>query len=170
MWLRIKPKAITLGLSLIVWAAPVSVPVWAGVDVNVNVGIPLPPPIVVAAPPAMVFLAEPAVYVAVGVPYDVFFVSGRYYYFHGGYWYWAPGYRGPWVHVVHRSLPPGLQKYKVERLHTFRAREFQRYTAQGPRYKGRHFVAVSGPGHQTRETVGAGGMEPGARKHKGRKD
>jgi hypothetical protein len=90
------------------WAGSVSIPAWAGVDVNVNLGIPLPPPIVVAAPPSMVFLGEPGVYVAVGVPYDIFFVSDRYYYFHGDRWYWARGYNGPWVHVVYRSLPPGV--------------------------------------------------------------
>ncbi len=169
MW-RYRKLTTTMLLSLIMGVGPVSVPAWAEVDVNINVGIPLPPPIVVATPPAMVFLTEPAVYVAVGVPYDIFFVSGRYYYFHGDRWYWARGYGGPWVHVAYQSLPPGLRRYKVERLHTFRDREFHRYNAQGPRYKGRHFVAVPSPGHQTRENVGAGGKEPGAGKHKGRKD
>ena len=130
---------------------------WAGVNVNINVGAPPPvvvapappPPVVVEAPPEMVFLPAPGLYVAVGIPFDVFFVTGRYYYFHGGNWFWARGYGGPWVHVVDRSLPPGLQKYRIEKLHEFRERAYKDYRAQGPKYQGRHFVAVAKPGHGT---------------------
>jgi len=64
-------------------AAPSS---YAGVGVNINIGVPLPPPVVVQAPPEMVIIPEAGVYVAVGTPYDLFFLSGRYYYFHNGYW------------------------------------------------------------------------------------
>src|SRR5262245_43326033 len=62
---------------------------------NVNVHIGEPPPVVVYSPPTMVLLPEPQTYVAVGVPYDIFFVSGRYYYFNGGHWFWGTGYGGP---------------------------------------------------------------------------
>src|SRR5574341_200288 len=102
MWRRIKPIMPSMALSLVLWTGLEGNPSWAGVDVNVNIGIPLPPPIVVTAPPSMVFLAEPGVYVAVGVPYDIFFISGYYYYFHGGYWYRARGYDGPWGHTTLR--------------------------------------------------------------------
>ena len=40
----------------------------------------------------MVYLAEPSVFVAVGVPYDIYFVSGRYFYMHGANWFWEPGF------------------------------------------------------------------------------
>lgn len=123
-------------------------PARADVDVNINlnVGVPLPPPIVVEVQPAMIFLGMPGIYVMVGVPYDIFFISGRYYYLHGGNWFWAPGYGGPWVHAVYKSLPPGLRKYKIEKLREFRAQEYKVYKAQGPKFKGKHFVAVGGPG------------------------
>jgi len=108
--------------------------------------VPLPPAVVVEAPPAMIFLGTPGIYVMVGVPYDIFFISGRYYYFHGGNWFWATGYGGPWVHVVYKSLPPGLRKYKIGKLREFRTQEYKAYKAQGPKFNGKHFVAVVGPG------------------------
>jgi hypothetical protein len=89
----------------------------------------------------MVYLAEPAAYVAVGIPFDIFFVGGHYYYLHGNDWFWGPGYNGPWVVVERRSIPPGLVKYKIERLHEFREREYHVYKVQGPAYKGKHFDA-----------------------------
>ncbi len=52
----------------------------AQVHVNINIGPPAP--VIVEAPPQMLFLPDPGVYVAVGIPYDVFFISGHYYYFH----------------------------------------------------------------------------------------
>ena len=60
----------------------------ARAQVSVNVHIGEPPPVVVYSPPTMVMLPEPQMYVAVGVPYDIFFVSGRYYYFHDDHWFW----------------------------------------------------------------------------------
>jgi uncharacterized membrane protein YgcG len=114
-------------------------------EVNINVNIGAPPPVVVVERPTMVYLGEPGLFVAVGVPYDIYFVSGRYYYFHGNNWFWAAGYGGPWVHVVHKSLPPGLQKYKIVQLRDFREREYRVYKVQGPKFKGKHFDADPGP-------------------------
>jgi len=113
----------------------------AGPQVNINVNIGQPPPVIVQQRPTMVYLAEPAAYVAVGIPFDVFFVSGHYYYRHDRDWFWGPGYNGPWVVVASKSLPPGLQKYKIERLHEFREREYRVYKVQGPEFKGKHFEA-----------------------------
>jgi len=116
----------------------------AQVSINVNIGAP--PPVVVHSPPTMLFLPEPGFYVAVGVPYDIYFIGGRYYYLHDDHWFWASGYGGPWVHVGHSALPPGLQKFKIDRLRTFRDREHQIFVNQGPDFRGRRFRAVAGPG------------------------
>lgn len=132
---------ILVGLTLVTSA--MATPAFAQVSINVNIGAP--PPVIVHERPTMVYLAEPAMYVAVGVPYDIFFVGGRYYYFHGDNWFWASGYGGPWVHVVHKSLPPGLQKYKVVQLRDYREREYRVYKTQGPKFKGQHFDADPGP-------------------------
>jgi hypothetical protein len=113
----------------------------ASTQVNVNISIGAPPPVVVKARPTMVYLAEPAAYVAVGIPYDIYFVSGHYYYLHGNDWFWAQGYNGPWVYVSYNTLPPGLRKYRVERLHEFRERESKAYASQGPAFKGKSFAA-----------------------------
>ena len=114
----------------------------ASAQVNVNINIGPPPPVVVHAAPTMLFLPEPAIYVAVGTPYDIFFIDGRYYYFHGDNWFWASGYRGPWVHVVYRSLPLGLRKFKVHHLRQYREREYAVYRVQGPKFKGKHPVGI----------------------------
>jgi len=141
---RFKKRAImTMGLATLVCMTP-SQEFWAvsaGTQVNINVNIGQPPPVIVHERPTMVYLPEPAMYVAVGIPFDIFFVSGHYYYLHGNNWFWGPGYNGPWVVVEHRSLPPGLVKYKIERLHEFREREYRVYKVQGPAFKGKHFEA-----------------------------
>lgn len=118
-----------LVLSSVIWLA-----VFAGrahaadVRINVNIGAP-PPPIIVRSAPTMVFLPEPALYVAVGIPYDMYFVGGRYYHFHRNSWYWGPAYGGPWTPVVYNSLPYGLRKFKTAGLHEFREREYRAYRA-----------------------------------------
>jgi hypothetical protein len=117
----------------------VAIPAYAQVSVNVHIGEP--PPVVVYAPPTMVLLPEPQTYVAVGVPYDIYFVSGRYYYLYGEHWFWGPGYGGPWTYVAFEGLPPGLRKFKVRRLHEFREREYRVYKARGPNFRGAYFVA-----------------------------
>lgn len=122
-------------------------PTFASTQVHVNVNIGPPAPVIVEAPPPMLFLPEPGVYAAAGIPYDVYFVSGRYYYLHGDHWYWAHGYRGPWTYVEYRSLPPGLRKYKVVRLHEYRDREYKVYAVQGEKFHGKHFYAVADDDH-----------------------
>lgn len=96
-------------------------------EVHVNINIGGPPPIYVHSAPRLVYLPEPAVYVAVGIPYDVFYVSGRYYYYRGNDWYYGPGYGGPWKRAGYKSLPPGLRKFRVDRLREYRDREYRAY-------------------------------------------
>jgi hypothetical protein len=117
---------------------------WAGTQVSINVNIGPPPPVIVHSAPTMVYLAEPAVYAAVGVPYDIFFISGRYYYLRGSDWFWAAGYGGPWTYIEYKTLPPGLRKYKVERLKDYREKQYVVYRQEGPKFKGKHFMAVEG--------------------------
>jgi hypothetical protein len=123
----------------------------AGAQVNVNVNIGAPPAVVVPVAPTMVFLSDPGVYVAVGVPYDIFFIGGRYYYIHGDNWFWAPGYGGPWNYVVYKTLPPGLRKHKMKRLREFREREYRVYKVQGRNFNGKYFDAEPGPGLKVKE-------------------
>src|SRR6266480_4992943 len=100
-------------------------PARAQVHVNVNIGPPAP--VIVQAPPPMLFLSDPGIYVAVGVPYDIFFMNGRYYYSYGDNWFWGPGYGGPWTYAGYSTLPPGLRKFKVRQLREYREREYRVY-------------------------------------------
>src|SRR5262249_1927725 len=126
-------------LGLILSVGLFAMPAHAEVSVDVHIG--QPPPVVVYSPPTMVLMPEPQMYVAVGVPYDIFFVSGRYYYFHGGHWFWGPGYGGPWTYVAVETLPPGLRRDKLKQLHEFREREYRVYKAQGTRSGGTYVGA-----------------------------
>jgi uncharacterized membrane protein YgcG len=141
---RVAVNGFALLLGLLLVQSAVATPALAEVNINVNIGAP--PPIVVHERPTMVYLAEPGMFVAVGVPYDIYFISGRYYYLHGDNWFWASGYDGPWVVVQRRSLPPGLQKYKIVQLRDFREREYRVYKTQGPKFKGQKFSADPGSG------------------------
>src|SRR6185295_2522740 len=151
---RIKRSALMMMALVVLMCMVPSAGFWsasASTQVNVNINIGAPPPVVVRARLTMVYLPEPDAYVAVGILYDIYFVSGRYFYLHGNDWFWADGYNGPWVYVSYNSLPPGLRKYKVERLHEFREREYRVYAVQGSAFKGGHFKAeesnhASGPG------------------------
>jgi hypothetical protein len=117
--------------------------VHAQVHINVNIGPP--PPVIVEAPPPMLFLPEPGIYVAAGTPYDIFFIRGRYYYFYEDNWFWGPGYGGPWTYVTYRTLPPGLRRYKVKQLREYREREYSVYRVEGRNFNGKHFYAAAGP-------------------------
>jgi hypothetical protein len=141
----------------VIWAVLFSIALAAapaGAQVSVNVRIGEPPPVVVVSPPTMVLLPEPQMYVAVGVPYDIYFLNGRYYYLHGGHWFWGPGYGGPWTYVAVEKLPPGLRKFKVKQLHEFRDREVRVYKTNG-----RYFVA------EEREHPGKGHGKGKGKKH-----
>ena len=129
-------------------------PAYAHTQVSVNVNIGPPAPVVVEAPPPMLFLPEPGVYVAVGIPYDMYFIGGRYYYFHHNHWFWGTGYTGPWTYVEYRGLPPGLRRYEVVRLRQYRDREYRVYQVQGRNFNGKHFYAVADDhdrGHHDRD-------------------
>ena len=63
-------------LALMLSIGFLAMPAFAQVSVNVHIGEP--PPVVVYSPPTMVLMPEPQMYVAVGVPYDIYFVGGRY--------------------------------------------------------------------------------------------
>lgn len=137
-----------------------------GVDVNLHIGnrpqqVIIPAP--VAPPTAQVIVREkptptevvtidddvdfvyPArlgFYVAVGVPYDLFYVKGNYYLFSDGRWYWASGSHGPWSVAQYRELPPGLRRHKMERIRAFRSAEYDIYRRDRDHYRGRHFMTA----------------------------
>ena len=88
---------------------------------NINVG---GPPVVITQPPDFLYPRELGFGVAVGVPYDLFYISGLYYVYRGGAWYRTGDYYGGnWARVRHRALPYQLRRYKLARIHEFRDRD-----------------------------------------------
>ena len=136
-------SGVLLGLMLSVGF--MATPARAQVSINVHIGAP--PPVVMYSPPTMVLLPEPQMYVAVGVPYDIYFVNGQYFYFHADHWFSGPRYGGPWTYVAFEKLPPGLRKFKVKQLREFREREYRGYRAQGASFHGKYFVAEDSEHH-----------------------
>jgi len=134
-------------------ASPVLAASDVGFDVNINLGnrpgvvVPAPPAVVVPAGPRVV-IEEPPVfiipprlgfYVGVDIPYDIFYISGRYYLYQDNYWYRAPHYRGPWTVVQYKNLPPGLRKHKLERIRYYRDDEYRVYRMDHDHYRGKRF-------------------------------
>ena len=134
----------------------------AGVGVNLNINLGEPPRQVIVAPPPPVYVAPPAYappvdtvqigddiqfvypnalgfYVAVGVPYDLFYLQNSYWLFRDGRWLRAPSSRGPWMVQRYRELPPGLRRYKLERIREYRTREYAVYNRDRDHYRGRNF-------------------------------
>lgn len=116
----------------------------AGVSFNINVG---GPPIVVSQPPDFLYPPELGFGVAVGVPYDMFYLGGVYYINRGGGWYRTSSYGGDWIRVRPRELPPEFRRYKIARIHQFRDREYRMYSRDRGHYGGRSFR----PGGEGRE-------------------
>jgi hypothetical protein len=116
----------------------------ADVSFSINVG---GPPIVISQPPDFLYPAELGFGVAVGVPYDMFYVSGIYYIYRGGGWYSTSSYGGSWIKMRPRELPFELRRYKIGKIHQFRDREYRVYGVDRDHYRGKYFR----PGREMRE-------------------
>ena len=153
-------------LSLMITALMATSIAQAEVNVNVSVGVPaprvvvpapMPPPprVIVSAPPVVLFEAAPyflapsrlGFYVGVDTPYDIIFSSDYYYLYYGNSWHRGRHHNGPWVEVPYRQLPPGIRKHRIERIRSYRDREYRVYRDDREHYRGRHFR----PDHERRE-------------------
>ncbi len=123
----------------------------AGVSFSINVG---GPPIVVSQPPDFLYPPELGFGVAVGVPYDMFYLGGVYYVFRGGGWYRTSVIGGPWIQVGPRGLPPVFRRYNIARIHAFRDREYRAYSRDRGHYRGKSFSPGGGGREEHREMRG----------------
>lgn len=98
-------------------------------------------PIKVTEPPEFLFPRELGFGVAVGVPFDMFYVSDHYYLLQGDTWYRSSSYRGPWTLQGLSRVPPELRKHKLSKIRQIRNKEFEKYWNDKSRYQGRHFRA-----------------------------
>lgn len=123
-----------------------------GLDINVHLGSRSPAPIIVEEAP--LFLVPPTLgfQVAVGVPYDMFYIEGRYYLCKGKVWHVAPGYGGPWTVIQRERLPPGLAKRRYAEIIALRDEEYGHYKRDRDHYKGKAYR----PGKTEKEGHGKG--------------
>lgn len=140
-------KKLVFGSSLVCLAFLGSAAM-AQVSVDIHIGEPAPPPVVVGpppvvleAPPHMVFDPGLGIYIAVGVPFDIFFSNNIYFYHANGVWYRSPYYRGPWTRTEFRRIPRGLREHRIEEVREYRERTWREYRGNEDRYHGRHFQA-----------------------------
>jgi len=127
----------------------------ADVSFRINVGGPA---FVISQPPEFLYPPELGFGVAVGVPYDMFYVSGAYYVFRGGGWYRTPTYGGELRRVWRRDLPRELRGHRIARIHEYRDREYRGYSRDRDHYRGKSH----------RPDGGGRGEHRGGRGHDGR--
>lgn len=129
-------RKVLLSLAVVATLAGTAQASDVGFNVGINIGsaprvyapppVYYPPPAVIEERPEFVQLPDLGFSAAVGIPYDLFYVSGRYYLAQGNAWYSAPCYNGPWVSVRYQRLPWGLRKYPFERVRYYRDVEYRR--------------------------------------------
>ncbi len=96
------------------------------------------PTLVIEAPPVLVAPPRLGFYLAVGVPYEMFYLAKRYYLLDDDVWYKSRRYDGPWQEVSYKRLPAPLRKYKMERIRQIREEQYQLYEEEG-HYWGQSF-------------------------------
>lgn len=92
-----------------------------------------------AAPPDFIEPPELGFYVAVGVPFDLFFFNNMYYLYRNDCWYSSRYYNGPWSGIYHRNVPYALHRYPFERIHHYRDNYYGHYRRYGTWNGGTHF-------------------------------
>lgn len=156
-------RTLLLLLGVILLAAPATRASDVGIDLHLRFGDPVPAPVYIAEPPVFLYPPGLGFFVAVGVPYDCFYVDDYYYVYRGRAWYAAPHYTGPWFIVRHEQLPPGLAKHSYPKIIKMRDAEYRVYKKNSAGYKGKTFRPGKGGGGEK----GHGkGNEKGPGKHK----
>lgn len=119
-------------LGLLFYASPLQASD-VGFNINLSIGNQPAPrvvramPVVIEEPPLFLYPPQLGFAVAVGIPYDLIYIEGRYYMLHDDRWYVGSRYDGPWQAIRHKHLPPGLRKHKVQYIHDCRDREYHSY-------------------------------------------
>lgn len=94
--------------------------------------------------PTFLFPPELGFGVAVGVSYDMFYLSGSYFTVEEGRWSRGATFRGPWSPISSGRLPPQLLKYDVATMRRMRNDEFKAYSADRAGYRGKVFRPGAG--------------------------
>lgn len=92
------------------------------------------------APPDFVEPPELGFYVAVGVPFDLFFFNNIYYLYRDNCWYSSRYYNGPWGGISYNHVPYALHRYPFDRIHNYRDNYYGHYRRYGSWNGQRHFT------------------------------
>jgi hypothetical protein len=138
-------RALLLAGALAFTAVPASRAA-ADVQVGINIGIPVPPPIIVAAPPFVGAAGVPTVQYAPGPSVGVFVHGGNYYAWSNG-WFVTAAVGRPWAYVPYSAVPAPVlavppRYYKAAggyprhfgppRAHPYSRSAWQRWERSGP--------------------------------------
>ena len=121
-----------------------------GLSFNINVGGPA---IAISQPPDFVYPNELGFGVAVGVPYDMFYSNGVYFIYRGGGWYRTSSYGGSWLKVRQNQLPLELRRYNINKIHSFRDREYHVFSKDREHYRGKRFTPVIEERHEMKAPI-----------------
>ena len=95
--------------------------------------------IVLDGAPMFIFPASLGFYVAVGIPYDMFFIDSNYYIYRHSAWYVSANYNGPWTGIHYKRLPWGLRKHDYRRIIRVRDEEYRNYQQNRDHYRGKKY-------------------------------
>jgi hypothetical protein len=103
-------------------------------------------PVVIEEPPMFLYPPQLGFAVAIGIPYDVVYLEGRYYLYDDDVWHVSSHYSGPWQRVKHKHLPHGLRKHKYREIVECRDREYHSYRTAS--HDGHYRGKVHHPGRE----------------------
>lgn len=144
---------LNIGLPWVVASAPVAAPAPVVVPEYAYPNEDYEP-VAVAEAPVFIMPPELGFYVAVGVPYDLFFYNNSYYICRGNIWYSSSYYNGPWTSVYYNNVPYLFNRLPFERVHHYRDTYYGRYQRYGTWEGYRHFRPVRR--HDYQATPGRG--------------
>ncbi len=136
---------LNIGLPWVVAPAPAPAPAYAYPDTTYE-------PVATEVAPEFVLPPELGFYVAVGVPYDLFFYNNSYWICRGNIWYNSAYYNGPWSRMYYSNVPYVFNRFPFERIRHYRDSYYGRYQRYGAWEGYSHFR----PGHRNDYRGGSG--------------
>lgn len=123
---------LNVGLPWVVAPAPVPPPAYAYPDTAYE-------PAMLEDAPEFVQPPELGFYVAVGVPYDLYFYNNSYWVNRGNIWYSSAYYNGPWSRTYYNDVPYVFNRFPFERIRHYRDSYYGRYQQHGDWQGYNHF-------------------------------
>ena len=85
------------------------------------------PEVYLAAPPQFLRPEGESVFLAVEIPYDLFYVDNRFYLLYRGGWFASDFFEGPWEKLVREKIPAPLRSHTLQSVAELRRQLLSRY-------------------------------------------